>query len=213
MVAPAPLPTIKPVELFTVIGTGTDPPTVTGKVTAVDVREKLSVVAVTVRLTCAVVAEELVGVMVIVVGPDGAMLGRVAIVNVTGGALDVPVNVTLAGLKLQVAPVGRPVQLLGLKFTTMAVEPAIGAIVSVDVADCPAETGVGVRVLAVSAKSGASVAFQATARLLPSTEPRPPTGLYPVVASELELELSNPNTPPPGHITSLGSPEGVPTWQ
>jgi hypothetical protein len=187
---------------LTAIATEVDPPTVTGKVRPfVDARVKLSVVAVTVRLTCAVVAEEFVGVMVIVVGPDAAMLGSVEIVKVVVGLFE-PVNVTLAGLKLHVAPVGRPVQLLGLKFTTIAVEPATGAIVSVAVADCPAETGVGVSVLAVSAKSGASVAFQATARLLASTEPRPPTRLYPVVESA--FDAANPMTPPAGQITSVG---------
>ncbi len=202
MVAPGPLPTINPVELLTAIATEVDPPTVTGKLAPfVAARVKLSVVAVTVRLTCAVVADELVGVMVIVVGPEGAMLGSVETVSVVVGLFE-PLKVTLAGLKLQVAPVGRPVQLLGLKFTTIPVEPLIGAIVSVDVADCPAETGVGVRVLAVSAKSGASVAFHAMARLLPSTEPRPPTRLYPVVESE--LEASKPKTPPAGQITSVG---------
>lgn len=198
----APLPTMKPFIPLTAIITEVAPPTVTGKVAPfVAARVKLSVVAVTVRLTVVLVPDEFVGVMVIVVGPDAAMLGSVAIITVVVGLFE-PVNVTLAGLKLQVAPVGRPVQLLGLKFTTMAVEPLIGEIVSVDVADCPAEIDVGLRALAVRAKSGASVAFQAMARLLPSTEPRPPTGLYPVVESE--LEASNPKTPAVGQITSLG---------
>lgn len=45
-------------------------------------------------------------------------------------------------------------------------------------------------------------AAHATARLSPSTEPRPPTRLYPVVESA--LEASNPKTPPAGQITSVG---------
>jgi hypothetical protein len=178
------------------------PPTVTGKVTPfVAARLKLSVVAVTVRLTVVVVLDELVGVIVIVVGPDGAMLGSVEIVTVVVGLFE-PVNVTLAGLKLQVAPVGKPAQLLGLKFTTMPVEPVTGEIVRVDDADCPAETEVGVRALAVSPKSGASVAFHAMPRLLASTEPRPATRLYPVVESA--LEDSKPKTAALGQITSPG---------
>src|ERR1700683_4265634 len=173
---------MKPVELLTAIVTEADPPTVTGKVTPfVAARLKLSVVAVTVRLTVVLVADELVGVTVIVAGPDGAMLASVEIVTVVVGLFE-PVNVTLAGLKLQVAPVGRPAQLLGLKFTTIAVEPLIGAIVSVDVADCPAETGVGVRALAVSVKSGASDALKAVKSVLASTNPRPVTWSWPAPA-------------------------------
>jgi hypothetical protein len=53
-------------------------------------------------------------------------------------------------LKLQDAPAGNPVQLPGLKFTTIPVEPLIAVIVKVAVADCPAETGVGVRAPAVN---------------------------------------------------------------
>ena len=91
VVAPLPLPTMKPVLLLTLTETAAVPPTATGKVVALFwvVRVKVSVVAVTVRLTVVVVPDELVGVMVIVVGPDGAMLGKVEIVNVIGGA-DVP---------------------------------------------------------------------------------------------------------------------------
>ena len=150
------------------------PPTVTGKVLAVVVRVKLWLVAVTVRLTVVVVFDELPGVMVIVCGPDGAMLATVAIVNVVV-ALSTPSKVTLAGLKLQVAPAGRPLQLLGAKFTTIPVEPLTGEMVKVAEADCPAGMGLGARVPAVSWKSGASEAFQATARALASTEPRPVT--------------------------------------
>ncbi len=130
-------------------------------------------VAVTVRLTVAVVLGEFVGVMVTVSVPNG-VLARVEIVNVTGGAL-VPSKYTLVGLKLQLAPVGSPVQLLGAKFTVMAEEPLTGAIVSVVVVDCPALTGIGLSAPAESWKSGSSVAFHATAKALASTDPRPVT--------------------------------------
>ena len=198
--------------LPTAIETCAFPPGATEKVAPFgDVRLKVSVVAVTVRLTVAVVFDELVGVILIVVGPDGAMLGSVEIVTVTGGALAVPVKVTLAGLKLQVAPAGRPVQLLGLKFTTVPTEPVTGAMVKVALADCPAEMGLGARVVAVSAKSGVRKAFQAIARLLASTEPRPVTRLYFVVVSK--LEALKPITPPAGHCRAAGWIVGVPTWQ
>src|SRR5208283_5378029 len=140
---------MKPVVLLTETATEALPPTVTVKVVAVVERVKVSVVVVTVRLTCAEFAE-LVGVMATTCGPDAAMLATVAIVNVVV-ALSTPSKVTLAGLKLQVAPVGRPVQLLGLKFTTVPVEPVTAEMVKTTDADCPAARGLGVRVPAVSA--------------------------------------------------------------
>jgi hypothetical protein len=135
---------------------------------------KLSVVGVTVRLTVAVVFDELVGAIVIVVGPDAVMFGRVEIVTVVVASV-VPLNVTLGGLKLQAAPVGKPVQLLGLKFTTVPVEPLTGEMVRTDDADCPAETELGFKVLADSAKSGSNEACQAAASAVASTEPSPVT--------------------------------------
>jgi hypothetical protein len=73
------------------------------------------------------------------------MLARVEMVSSVVAGL-VPSKLTLAGLKLQVAPAGSPVQLLGLKFTTIPVEPAMAVMVNVAVADCPAGTGLGVSV-------------------------------------------------------------------
>src|ERR1039458_9390628 len=128
VVAPAPVPTMKPFVPLTVIGTCCVPPTPTVKVCAVVERLKVSVVAVTVRLTVVVVLVELVGVIVIVCGPDGAMLATVEIVNAVV-ALSTPSKVTLPGLKLQSAPVGRPLQLLGLKLMTVPVDPLTGAMV------------------------------------------------------------------------------------
>ena len=84
---------IKPFVLLTVTLTVAVPPTVTGKVAAVVVSVKLSVVAVTVRLTVVEVWPELVGVMVIVVGPEAAMLAAVEIVT-TVDALFVPSKLT-----------------------------------------------------------------------------------------------------------------------
>ena len=102
------------------------------------------------------------------------MLARVEMVSTVVAGF-VPSKLTLAGLKLQVAPVGNPVQLLGLKFTTIPVEPVVkGEIVSVVKVDCPAGTGVGLRVPAVNKKSGAS---KANTSLSASIEPRPVTRL------------------------------------
>jgi hypothetical protein len=155
---------MNPFVLLTVSGTGAFPPTAdTMKVVApvVVVRVKLSMVAVTVRLTVAVC--ELpptplsVPVMVMVCAPEGiAMLGRVEMVTVMVGEPETPPKVTEpVPLKLQVAPAGKPEQLLGVKFTVPdPVTPLAGAMVKVDEADCPAEMEVGVRVLAVNVKSG-----------------------------------------------------------
>ena len=84
--APTPLPTMKPFVPLTAIVTEADPPTVTGKVTPfVAARLKLSVVAVTVRLTVVVTAAPPpVPVTVIACAPEGnAMLGAVVMVRVT----------------------------------------------------------------------------------------------------------------------------------
>ena len=105
---------------------------------------KVWMVAVTVKLTVVVcVAPPVplaVPVMIMFWAPVGrAMLANVEMVKVTGVEL---LRTTLAGLKLQVAPVGRPVQLLELK--VMLGEPLTGVSVRVATADCPAGTGLGV---------------------------------------------------------------------
>lgn len=142
--AAEPLPVINPLLLLTVIEIDAVPPGETGKVLAVDDREKVSVVAVTVRLTVVLTFDGLVGVMVMVCAPVGsAMLARVEMVSVVVTGL-MPSKITLVGLKLQVDPAGWPLQLLGLKFTTVGVEPAIAVMVTVDATDCPAETDTGV---------------------------------------------------------------------
>lgn len=201
---------MKPVELFTVIGTDAVPPTATENVAAVEVSVKLSVVSETVRLTVVEVPGEFVGVIVIVDGPDDAIVGVVEMVKVVVMG-SVPSKLTVCGLKLHVAPVGSPEQLLELKLTTMAVEPATGVSVKIVEVELPAETELGLSVPAESAKSGWSRAFHAVANTLASTEPRPVTRLYPVVVSA--LVASNPKTPADGHITSAGCPAGVPDWQ
>jgi len=177
---------------------------------------KVCVVAVTVKLTLVETFVGLVGVIVIVCAAAGTvMLRRVEIVRetVTGS---VPSKVTLLGLKLQDAPAGSPAQLLGLKFTTVPVEPAIALIVSVmGVEVCPAETVTALGE-AESAKSGVSVAFHATASAFASTEPRPVTRLYPVVASAFDaLYPMLPVVPvAPGHCSPVGQgAAGVPPSQ
>jgi hypothetical protein len=139
---------MKPVVLLTVIETGTVAPAATENVAepVVGAMVKLSVLGPTDRLTVVVVFAELVGVMVMVCGADGSViLGRVEIVNVVV-AFAVPLKLTLGGLKLQLAPVGNPIQLLGVKFTTIPVEPLPkGAMVSVVEVCWPAGTGLGLR--------------------------------------------------------------------
>ena len=136
VVAPVPVPTMKPVELLTVTLTVWLTPAATGpKVAAVVVSVKLSVVAVTVRLTVVVTAVlPLVPVTVIACAPEGsAMLGAVVMVRVTGlVSAGTPSSVTLPGLKLQSAPAGRfAVQLPGLEAVefvkvTEPVKPLVG---------------------------------------------------------------------------------------
>jgi hypothetical protein len=132
----------------------------------------------TARVTAGVVVVlgEFVGVMVMDGLAGTVMFARVVTVTwvVTGC---VPSKLTEIGLKLQVAPVGNPEQLLGLKFTTMPVEPAIAVSVTVAVADCPAGIEAGLNAPSDIWKSGAKVASQATARAFASTEPRPVTRL------------------------------------
>jgi hypothetical protein len=106
------------------------------------VRVKLSVVAVMVSVTgtewVLPPTPLSVPVMVIVCTPEGiAMLGVVVIVTVMVGEPEAPPKVTEpVPLKLQVAPAGRPEQLLGVKFTVPApVTPPAGAMVKVAEAD------------------------------------------------------------------------------
>jgi hypothetical protein len=141
VVAPLPLPTMKPVLLLTLTETAAVPPTATGKVVALFwvVRVKVSVVAVTVRLTVVVIAVlPLVPVTVMACAPEGnAMLAAVVMVRVTVDGVD-PVSETLPGLKLQSAPAGSPaVQLPGVEFglldefakVTEPVKPLAGVII------------------------------------------------------------------------------------
>lgn len=131
----------KPLLLVTAIEIEAVPPGDTGKVRPlVEAIENVSVVAVTVRLTLVETFAGLMGVMVTVCALAGTvMVGRVEIVSIVVGEF-VPVKFTLVGLKLQLAPVGRPVQLLGLKLITAGVEPLMGAIVKTVEADAPAAT-------------------------------------------------------------------------
>jgi hypothetical protein len=96
-----------------------------------------------------VVFGELVGVMVIDGLTGAVMLARVEIVtSVVAGF--VPSKFTAMGLNVHVAPTGNPEQLLGPKFTTMPVEPAIAVSVTVAEADCPAGIELGLNAPIVS---------------------------------------------------------------
>jgi hypothetical protein len=75
-----PLVDVKPVVLLTVIGTLAAVPAVTEKDPVLGAMVKVSVVAVTVKLTVVVTFDELEGVTVTVVGPEAAMSGKVVIV-------------------------------------------------------------------------------------------------------------------------------------
>ena len=132
------------------------PPTGTANVAPfVDERVKVWLVAVTVRLTCAVCdvppVPLAVPVTVMACAPEGsAILAAVVMVKVTVWEL-VPSSVTNAGLNVQSAPGGRfVVQLPGeelvdlVKFTVW-VEPFTGEMVKVAEADCPAGMELGVR--------------------------------------------------------------------
>lgn len=142
---------MKPVVLLTVIGILTVPPTPMGKVAAVDDRVKVSVVLVTVKLTAVeIVVLPLIPVTVIVWGPAGkAMFGAVVMVRPTDTE-DLPFSVTLAGLKLQRAPAGKPEQLPPLETVelvkfTVPVKPPAGVIVIADVVGGPVCPEVTVR--------------------------------------------------------------------
>jgi hypothetical protein len=99
---------------------------------------------VTVRLTVvvwlALFGPLLVPVIVTVWAPEGAMFGKVAMVTlIVDGLEGLPLRVTLPVLpKLQVAPVGRPLQLAGVKFT-VPVNPLAGVIVRLVMNELPAE--------------------------------------------------------------------------
>jgi hypothetical protein len=138
---------IKPVVLLTFTWILAVPPTLTGKVAAVDDRVKLSVVFEIVRLTVVEIAAlPLTPVIVTVCGPKGStMFAAVLMVSTTVDG-DAPLSVTLPWLKLQSAPAGKPaVQLPGLetvelvKVTGWMKLPA-GVMVMVVLAVCPAET-------------------------------------------------------------------------
>ena len=107
------------------------------------------------------------------------------------------------GLNVQVPFVGRPAQPLVLEKLIVKPEDGFtGVTVNVTVDDCPAGIELGTRVPAVMVNGDS-----AEANLLTSTEPRPVTRLYPVVASA--FETLNPTTPEPGHSTLAGNPAGV----
>jgi hypothetical protein len=95
------------------------------------------------------------------------MFADVWMVRVVG-----PPVVTVVGLKLQVAPVGRPEQLK----LTVPVKPVPGVTVIVLVPLCPAITLMLVG-FEDSAKFAATDPCHATASLSASTEPRPVTRL------------------------------------
>ena len=156
-----------PLALLTASWTEAVAPTGTANVAPlVEARVKLSVVAVTVKLTAAVCdappAPLAVPVTVMAFEPN-AMSGNVVMTRVTVCEC-MPSSVMLVGLKVQRAPVGKPaVQLPGLEpvlelieFVKLivCVEPFTGASVNVADADCPAEMEVGVRALEVRVKSG-----------------------------------------------------------
>jgi hypothetical protein len=154
---------MKPVVLLTVIGTEAVPPATTEKVVVppVGAMVKLSVVAVSVRLRVvdsdAVLGPLAVPVTVTVWVPS-AMLGAVVMVSVTvDGDAGEPVSGALGWLKLQAAPVGSPVQLVGVKFTE-PVKPLAGVRVIVETAGCPALT-LKVAGLAEIAKGAVTVTF------------------------------------------------------
>ena len=141
----------------TVRFTGAVPPTVTGKVAAVVVSAKLWLVAVTVKLTGAVIAVlPLVPVTVIACAPEGrAMLAAVATVRATFiVCAGLPSRVTLPGLKLHNVPAGRPaVQLPGLEAVefvkfTVPVKPLVGVMVRVDAGRLPSGDVAGLSALA-----------------------------------------------------------------
>jgi len=131
----------------------------------VEERVKLSVVAVTVRFTevvCDVPPAPLAVPVTVIASEPNAMLGAVVMSRVT--VLEfMPSSVTLVGLKVQRAPVGKPaVQLPGLEPVVelvefvklmVCVEAFTGVKVNVVEADCPAEMEAGRTVPAVSVKS------------------------------------------------------------
>lgn len=149
---------MKPFKLPTVSCTLAVPPVGTGNVTPLpDVSVKVSVLAVTVRLTGVEIdAAPLVPVTVIACAPVGsAIFAVVVIVMMTVEAVE-PLSVTLFGLKLHNAPAGRPDEQLptvdAVEFVkvTVPVNPVAGAMVMLVDACVPAVTlrlvGIGVSV-------------------------------------------------------------------
>jgi hypothetical protein len=138
------------------------------RLVALGVRVKLSVVAVTVRLT--VVVSLTAPEVPVTVTATGAV---VAAISAVVWMIRVEV-VELVELKLQVAPAGK-VEATQLK-VTVPVKPLCGVIVMVVGALLFPATAVTDPGLGASVKP-LSVAAQAMARLLASTEPRPVTRL------------------------------------
>src|ERR1700688_148295 len=158
---------MKPVVLLTENWTAALPPTGTPKVAPFVVAGvKLSVVAVTVRLTgaeCELPPVPLAVPVTVIESVPKAMFGAVLTVSVTFTEW-VPSSVTLVGLKVQSAPVGKPaVQVPGVEppvgelseFAKLMVwvEPFTGVRVKVADANCPAEMVLGERAVTESVKS------------------------------------------------------------
>ena len=135
-----------------------------------EVTEKVSVVAVTCRLTVVdcVAAPDAVPVTV-TVDVAAAAFGCVLMVRVLVQLL---LDETAAGLKLHDVSCGAPVH----PRVTVPLNPFSGVMVTVVVVELPAATLVGLKEPAATLKL-TTVAAQATARLLASTDPRPVTRL------------------------------------
>jgi hypothetical protein len=126
---------MKPFVPVTVIGTLAVPPAVTGPVAEVVAMVKVSVVALTARLTLVVSDPVLVPLAfpVTTIGNEpAAMLAGMKIVSVTFWA-DAPF--TLVGLNVQVPPPGSPAQLVFEKFTVMPGELFVGVTAIVVLTD------------------------------------------------------------------------------
>jgi hypothetical protein len=135
---------MKPVVLLTVIGIEAVAPAITGTVAAVVAMAKVWVVGVSVRLMVVGITVAPVVALTVIACVPKAMFADVAIVKVTFCEWT-PSRITLAGLKLQVAPGETPaVQppigvLVELKLTAW-LNPLTGATAITVVAGCPAET-------------------------------------------------------------------------
>jgi hypothetical protein len=160
-----------------------------------DLREKLSVVAETVRFTVVVfdlpdrgsVASTVTGAL-----DTGAIFAGVVITSV--------LEVGLTVVKLQVPPLGRPEP---QEYFAFPVKFLIGVtVIVVELLACPAGPESEVA-LGATLKSTAHT----YASLFASTDPSPVTRLNPVVASA--VDALKPKTPAPGHWMLVGIVVGV----